>query len=531
MTRCLRVSRLALIAGLGLSLAAWTFPAGSHSLKRSCSDPCLKTNRVRNSQERTTQPQRVTPPAVVIVLAPEVRPGGLLERFPQGSRLARLDHSEAAPQCLTSGFFAAADPRISFDGARVLFAGKKTAASPWQIWEMSVDGSGARQLTECSGGCVKPAYLPRGEIVYTAFGRETAGKTESSVGAKNDVRVSASVAGPNVGSQIWVSKLDGSNAHPITFGPGDFQVETVLRNGTILATARSPLVPSHGLPADRELYTLRPDGSGLATFRCDHQHPAIRGQASELEDGAVVFVKAPLGSRKLGGELAWIRQGALHNAPLTSAPTVVLSPQAASTDGVLVARESPSRTGTPEKLAVYAFDAAAGRFIRPIYKDRELSAVEAVPVAAHEPPRWYRSTLDPDLHRGYFICLNAYLAEGMPQGRIAATLARVRVLALDAATQKESLLGEAPIEADGSFYIAVPPDQPIRFEVLDAAGRVVRSQRSWIWSRSGDEHGCVGCHEDRNLAPENRWPLALRKMDNPVHLETGKHKSIQASHP
>jgi len=107
----------------------------------------------------------------------------------------------------------------------------------------------------------------------------------------------------------------------------------------------------------------------------------------------------------------------------------------------------------------------------------------------------------------------------------------VRVLALDAATQKESLLGEAPIEADGSFYIAVPPDQPIRFEVLDAAGRVVRSQRSWIWSRSGDEHGCVGCHEDRNLAPENRWPLALRKMDNPVHLETGKHKSIQASHP
>ena len=95
-------------------------------------------------------------------------------------------------------------------------------------------------------------------------------------------------------SQLWVSKLDGSDAHPITFGPGDFQVETVLKNGMILATARSPLLPSNGLPADRELYTLRPDGTGLATLRCDHQHPAIRSQAQELDDGAVVFVKASL---------------------------------------------------------------------------------------------------------------------------------------------------------------------------------------------------------------------------------------------
>ena len=66
------------------------------------------------------------------------------------------------------------------------------------------------------------------------------------------------------------------------------------------------------------------------------------------------------------------------------------------------------------------------------------------------------------------------------------------MLTLDAATQKESVLGEAPIEEDGSFYIAVPPDKPVRFEVLDAAGRVVRAQRSWIWARSGEEHGCVG---------------------------------------
>ena len=137
-------------------------------------------------------------------------------------------------------------------------------------------------------------------------------------------------------------------------------------------------------------------------------------------------------------------------------------------------------------------------------------------MAAHEPPRWYWSTLNPELQAGLFHLPRRYLAEGVPHGRIAAKLTRVRVLTLDAATQKESLLGEAPMEEDGSFYIAVPPDKPVRFEVLDAAGRVVRAQRSWIWARSGEEHGCVGCHEDRALAPENRWPLALRRFDTPT---------------
>jgi hypothetical protein len=316
--------------------------------------------------------------------------------------------------------------------------------------------------------------------------------------------------------------VDGSDSHPITFGPGDFQVETVLKNGMILATARSPLLPSKGRPADRELYTLRLDGTGLATLRCDHQHPAIRSQAQELDDGAVVFVKASLTSGNLGGDLAWIRRGALHNSPLTAPPVLALSPQPMAADQMLVARGSSTGPATGKKLTLYAFDAGVGRFVAPIYEDPKLSTVEAVPVAAHEPPRWFWSTLNPDLHRGYFLCLDGHLAEDAPHGRIAAKLTQVRVLALDAATQREILLGEAPMEEDGSFYIAVPPDQPVRFEVLDSAGRVVRAQRSWIWSRSGEEHGCVGCHEDRALAPENRWPLALRRFDTPTRLDVGK---------
>jgi len=509
--------------GLGLSLAPGAIAAGAPAHRRGNHvDKLIQDSRPSYWQEGSGANQAEARPDLVVVQAPVVRPGPLSRRFPQGSRLVRLAAADHTPHDLTPDFFAAAGPRTSFDGTRVLFAAKKTADARWQIWEMNADGSGSRQITHCPGDCLKPAYLPRGQIVYTALPSEPAVQTSSAT-LPHLVSVRAqSSAQTGANSQIWVTKIDGSDAQPITFGPGDFEVETVLKNGVILATARFPLLPSSGPPADRELYTLRPDGTGLATLRCDHQHPAIRSQAQELDDGAVVFVKASLTSQNLGGDLAWIRRGALHNAPLTASPILASSPQPLAAHELLVARESSLGPATAKKLTLYAFDAAVGRFGAPIYVDPKLSTVEAAPVAAHEPPRWYWSTLSPELHRGYFLCLDGHRAEGVPNGRIAAKLTQVRVLTLDAASQKEVPLGEAPMEEDGSFYIAVPPDQPVRFEVLDATSHVVRAQRSWIWARSGEEHGCVGCHEDHALAPENRWPLTLRRFDTPTRLDVKK---------
>jgi len=199
-----------------------------------------------------------------------------------------------------------------------------------------------------------------------------------------------------------------------------------------------------------------------------------------------------------------------------------MSPQPL-TAGTLVAARTGGATGsTSSKLALYSFDTERGKFGPLIYRDPELPSVAAVPMAAHEPPRWYWSTLNPQLQIGYFICLNGYLAQGVPQGLLAGTLARVRVLMLDPETQRELDLGQAPVERDGSFYIALPSDTPVRFELLDDVGHVVRAQRSWIWSCSGEERGCVGCHEDRARAPENRWPLALRRLEGPAGLGVEK---------
>jgi len=246
-----------------------------------------------------------------------------------------------------------------------------------------------------------------------------------------------------------------------------------------------------------------------------------------LDDGSVVFVKNTVLGSEAGGDLAAIRRGAMHNSVVGPASALIWSPRQLEADRLIVARRVPTPRSAG-KFGLYSFDFIHGKFQAPIYEDSELSSIEAVPVAAHPVPRWYWSTLSPELKVGYFICLDASLSADAPKGRLSPLPSEVRVLALDPSTRRENTLGKARIEQDGSFYIAVPPDRPVRFELLNAEGKVVREQQSWIWARPGEEHGCVGCHEDRAVAPENRWPLALRRFDTPARM--GVQAPLEAAH-
>jgi hypothetical protein len=241
----------------------------------------------------------------------------------------------------------------------------------------------------------------------------------------------------------------------------------------------------------------------------------------------VVFVKNKVLGSQAGGDLAAIRRGAMHNSVVGPVSALIWSPRQLEADRLIVARRVPT-PHSAGKFDLYSFDFIHGKFQAPIYEDSELSSIEAVPVAAHPAPRWYWSTLNSEVKAGYFICLDASLSADVPRGRLSTMPSKVRVLALDPATRRENCLGEAPIEQDGSFYIAVPADRPVRFELLNADGKVVHGQQSWIWARPGEEHGCVGCHEDHAVAPENRWPLTLRRFDTPTCL--GVEAPLQAAH-
>ncbi|MFH1573202.1 MAG: hypothetical protein ABIG68_04425, partial [Acidobacteriota bacterium] len=75
---------------------------------------------------------------------------------------------------------------------------------------------------------------------------------------------------------------------------------------------------------------------------------------------------------------------------------------------------------------------------------------------------------------------------------------------------KRRFLGEAPVEEDGSFNIHVPADVPIELQLLDSDGVALESC-AWIWVKNNEPRGCIGCHEDPELAPENRLVQAATK--------------------
>ena len=72
------------------------------------------------------------------------------------------------------------------------------------------------------------------------------------------------------------------------------------------------------------------------------------------------------------------------------------------------------------------------------------------------------------------------------------------------------LLGEAPVEKDGSFHIDVPANLPVQLQLLDSDGLALASC-DWIWVKQREFRGCIGCHEDPELTPPNRFVEAARR--------------------
>ena len=447
---------------------------------------------------------------LIFVQAPELNTQPLDLRFPRGSRLVRLWPlaPDGEVKSLTPEFFAAADPQVSFDGKKILFAGKASAKSRWQIWEMNADGSGKRQITKCEGDCLRPAYLPRGQIVYTAV---------SSSG--------------ELGSTLRVAALDGSGSQPITFGPTSFQLERVLQDGRLLVSASYPLQPAGSGAHSREFYTLHPDGTGLRALRCQHEQGTFRGMVEELASGSLLYVDAS-GADAPGGTLMRLDRGESHNRPASEPGPPVRSAIQLATDELLVARQDTAVNGESRaaaKFGLYTFDLSRRSPDRLVYSDPAFHCVDPVLLSSRPAPRYFWSVVNPKLDVGYFIGLKSHLTAAGGRPAPAAMPSRVRVILGSARGSSAGEGEDAPVESDGSFYVSVPADSPLRFQLLDAQGEVLQEQRGWIWVRPGEQRACLGCHADPALVPENAIPKILLRSDVPTPIGQPKAGSAVSS--
>jgi Hydrazine synthase alpha subunit middle domain len=446
-------------------------------------------------------------PEIIFVQTSTLSAGIASQRFPEGSRIVRLGSAgnHSVPVNLTPDLFAAADPQVDFNGTKILFSGQKSRGDKWQIWEMDSSGSHQRQITQCAENCLCAGYLPGGEIVFTVLGR----------------------ASESPESYLAVANLDGSSVHRITFSPGNWWFETVLRDGRVLASASWPLSSAASNP--RLFYALRPDGAALDSLRNDPRPGILRGEAEELEDGSIVFVSRPSSRVQLGGELMEIPRGDLREKKIGAASGEYLSARRFSRNQLIVTRRQPEPASASQKLALYSFDLQKQLLGPLVYGDAHLSSIQPVALAARPVPKKFWSTLNPDSAVGYFISLDAYSSADAPNGLISTPIANVRVISREPNGNQERVLGIAPVEKDGSFYLEVPANQPVRFELLDASGQLIRGEKSWIWARPGEQRGCAGCHADKALAPENRWPMTLKRFDTPTHLD--QYENASATKP
>ncbi|MBJ75405.1 MAG: hypothetical protein CMJ98_00130, partial [Planctomycetes bacterium] len=53
------------------------------------------------------------------------------------------------------------------------------------------------------------------------------------------------------------------------------------------------------------------------------------------------------------------------------------------------------------------------------------------------------------------------------------------------------------------FFVEVPADRLLHFQVLDSDRRVLGNQLTWIYARPNETKTCVGCHEKPDTAPRH----------------------------
>jgi hypothetical protein len=389
------------------------------------------------------------------------------ERFPSGAQLFIFDGKASRP--LVPDFFASADTSVSFDGLRVVFAGRQQRFDPWQIWEVRMGGGQPVRLTSCTEDCVSPLYLPEDRIVY-------AHKLHG-------------------GFQIEVVSLKGGDPQPLTYISGNALPVDILRDGRILFEAAYPL----GGNSQAELYTVYSDGSGVESYRCDHGNSRHSGR--QVSSGDIVFTD--------NYRLARFTSALAHQVELATPPGEFAGDVAETADGDWILPWRPDAS-TPFSLGVLNPRSQA---VSKLIEESSLNLLQPRPLAPRPTPNRHPSGLH-DWDGANVLCLNAYTSKvAFREGAIALVRLYTRTL-----RGQKILLGASPVEKDGSFFLHVPADQPLQFELIDGEGKTLQKENGWFWMRRGEQRACVGCHAGPERAPENAVPAVLVKSTEPVDL-------------
>jgi hypothetical protein len=420
-------------------------------------------------------------------------------RFVPGAQIILVDPGKPSkPKLLTGDFYSACSPDVSWDGMHMMFAAQQKENDPWQIWEMDLKKGTNRKITSAEENCTDPVYLPVDRLVFT--------KT-----------IDNGAAG--TGHALFACNSDGTDVRQITFHPHGNFATTVLKDGRLLAISRQ-LYPSL---ADPVLMVIRPDGTKGDLFYRGAKNSGLLTRGYESSEGLIYFIE----SDSIGynhGNVVCIN----YNRPLHSRLNL-----SAMVDGEFnsVFPGNPGklyvsyRKNTGEPFAVYEFDVNQKKPGKLIYKDEKQDITEVIFIQAHQRPKKLPSEVDMGVKTGQLLCQDINftglgIEELSPEFKKAS---KIEVVGID------SSFGVVNVEEDGSFYLKVVADKPFQIRTLDKNNQVVNDHCAWLWLRPNERRGCIGCHENRELAPENKVSLSIKKapVDIPVEMSNIREKQVE----
>lgn len=416
---------------------------------------------------------------------------------PAGARIVRLDLARPTeePRACVAGFRSAAWPDVSADGNRFLFIGQRSEGDAFQVWEARIDGSEPRQVTHGASDCLEALYLSTLFTLDAEAPRERLGLCRRSAGGE--------VA-------LFTCDPDGSDEQRITYHPGGAGGPLHLDDGRLLFGV-DPVPGAASRPAPlADLLLVNVDGTDVQAFTAPASADVQRSRPCATPDGRVLWLEQRAGAhdpRLVGvarvrgfgprSELAVHADGELHALIVLADGSVVVSRRA---------------TGDPAaSCELWRLDAASGKLTARLCTTPDWDELDATPLGPRATRPGRSSVVDETRNSGFLYCLDARIGRAGDAPRPAAS---IELLAWSASGER--LLGSAPVERDGSFCLEVPVRTPLRVRALDAEGRSTEEMQSWVWVMPREARGCIGCHEDPELSPPNRQPLALRRQPRSV---------------
>ena len=420
------------------------------------------------------------------------------------------------------------DPEVSWDGRRILFAYKGEEGGDTSLYEIEVDGTGLRRLTDPGSDCkrpkpgtylgkghhdVTPTYLPDGRIAFTST--RPAGRVPC-FNSLVDV--------------LHIMDADGANVRCLSVNNVNEFDPAVLPDGRILY-GRWEYVDKTALYM-QSLWTVLPDGrEETALFGNNLAKPTAILDARPVPGsdrivasltphngqavGAIATIDPSRGKNDLGAITNFTPEYPVEmDQGLRMAPS---DPWALSQDDVLMSNNALGAHGIIELI-----DRSGRREL--VYADPAISCYAPMPVQPRPRPREM-----PDLSRGgdrgWFAVQDVYQGlTGVKRGevkwlRVVEETTRVSgypaggrwwnqafLISWQGSYVVKNVLGVVPVAQDGSAYFEVPAGRAVYFQALDADGRMVQGMRTFVQAVPGVTRSCIGCHEYKYGAPPRRSP-------------------------